>query len=71
MFLSTNILTSLFGYGSGPTHPYVAPLVYVTPTQGMGIQQSQYVDTSGMVYLPYISEWKQVREGGREGDVAL
>lgn len=44
-----------------PDHPYVPPLVYVTPTQEMGIQQSQYVDTNGMVYLPYISEWKQVR----------
>ena len=27
----------------------------------MGIKQSQYVDTSGFVYLPYISDWEKVR----------
>ncbi|XP_064397576.1 tumor susceptibility gene 101 protein-like [Halichondria panicea] len=42
-----------------PTHPYNCPMVYVTPTEDMGIQQSRYVDASGLVYLPYLSEWKQ------------
>ncbi|XP_064397572.1 E3 ubiquitin-protein ligase TRIM33-like isoform X2 [Halichondria panicea] len=42
-----------------PTHPYSSPIVYVTPTEDMGIQQSRYVDASGLVYLPYLSEWKQ------------
>ena len=45
-------------------HPYVSPLVFVTPTSGMGIQQSQYVDTNGMVYLPFLSEWRQVGVAG-------
>ncbi len=35
-------------------------MVYVTPTEDMGIQQSRFVDASGLVYLPYLSEWKQV-----------
>ena len=26
----------------------------------MGIQQSRFVDRNGMVYLPYLTEWKQV-----------
>lgn len=46
-------------------HPQQGPLVYVTPTTGMGINQSQYVDSNGLVYLPYISEWKQVRKMAR------
>lgn len=41
-----------------PTHPYVPPMVYVTPTRDMGIQQSQFVDANGVVYLPYLNEWK-------------
>ncbi len=45
-----------------PTHPYSSPIVYVTPTEDMGIQQSRYVDASGLVYLPYLSEWKQVHQ---------
>ena len=48
------------------THPYHCPIVYVTPTQEMGIQQSRFVDTNGTVYLPYLSEWKQVYCEGRE-----
>lgn len=41
-----------------PNHPYVPPMVYVTPTRDMGIQQSQFVDANGVVYLPYLNEWK-------------
>ena len=45
-----------------PNHPYICPMVYVTPTRDMGIQQSQFVDNSGMVYLPYLNEWKVVSQ---------
>ena len=43
-----------------PNHPVNGPLVYVSPTEDMGIQQSRFVDSNGLVYLPYISEWRQV-----------
>jgi ESCRT-I complex subunit TSG101 len=39
-------------------HPHYPPIVYVTPTPGMAIQPSQFVDTNGIVYLPYLSDWK-------------
>ena len=45
-----------------PNHPYVPPMVYVTPTRDMGIQPSQFVDTNGVVYLPYLNEWKVVSD---------
>ena len=35
-------------------------MVYVTPTRDMGIQQSHFVDTNGVVYLPYLNEWRVV-----------
>ena len=41
-------------------HPYGAPYVYVVPTAGMSLSPSHHVDTRGMVYLPYLNEWKQV-----------
>lgn len=43
-------------------HPYQNPIVYVTPTQDMGIQPSRFVDRSGLVFLPYLSEWKAVSQ---------
>ena len=49
------------------THPQHPPIVYVTPTQGMAIQPSQFVDTNGMVYLPYLTEWKAVSHIERGG----
>ena len=39
-------------------HPYVPPLVYVTPTSTMAIKPSPHVDTYGKVYHPYLHEWK-------------
>ena len=39
-------------------HPYVPPLVFVTPTSTMEIKPSPHVDTSGKVYLPYLHEWE-------------
>ena len=51
------------------THPYHCPIIFVTPTQDMGIQPSQFVDNSGLVFLPYLNEWKQVGgERGRSGE---
>ena len=42
------------------THPQSNPIVYVTPTPDMNINPSRYVDGTGRVYLPYLTEWKQV-----------
>ena len=39
-------------------HPYVPPLVFVTPTCTMAIKPSPHVDTNGKVYHPYLHEWK-------------
>ena len=41
-------------------HPHESPFVCVTPTEDMAILPSPYVDSSGLVYLPYIKDWKQV-----------
>ena len=41
-------------------HPHQSPIVFVTPTATMGIQPSRFMDRNGMVYLPYLSEWKAV-----------
>ena len=43
------------------TFPQTNPLVYVTPTPDMSINPSRYVDTNGVVYLPYLSDWKDGR----------
>ena len=40
--------------------PQNNPIVFVTPTPDMSINTSQYVDGHGRVYMPYITEWKQV-----------
>ena len=44
-------------------HPLVAPLVFVKPTSDMQIKVSKHVDYNGKVYLPYLSDWSQVRRG--------
>ena len=41
-------------------HPFVPPLVFVTPTSTMVIKPGKHVDTTGRVYLPYLSDWKSV-----------
>lgn len=41
-------------------HPQSNPIAYVTPTPDMSINPSRYVDATGRVYLPYLTEWKQV-----------
>lgn len=40
-------------------HPIEAPLCYVRPTRDMSIKQTQHVDKSGRVYLPYLSDWNK------------
>lgn len=40
------------------SHPVNAPLVFVKPTSNMLIKPNKHVDTSGRVYMPYLSEWK-------------
>lgn len=40
------------------THPYNAPICYVTPTADMHIKVSMYVDHNGKVYLPYLHDWQ-------------
>ncbi|VDL38237.1 unnamed protein product, partial [Hymenolepis diminuta] len=39
-------------------HPYYPPIAYVRPTPNMQIKPSQNVDTSGKIFLPYLTEWK-------------
>lgn len=41
-------------------HPYYPPIAYVRPTPNMQIKPSQNVDTSGKIFLPYLTEWKYV-----------
>ncbi|XP_068729626.1 tumor susceptibility gene 101 protein-like [Montipora capricornis] len=38
-------------------HPFVAPLVYVRPTNTMVLHPSKHLDTSGKVYHPYLHNW--------------
>ncbi|CAH8490501.1 unnamed protein product, partial [Dicrocoelium dendriticum] len=40
------------------SHPHAAPMVYVRPTSTMQIKASEFVDNTGLIQLPYISEWK-------------
>lgn len=40
------------------THPYNAPICYVTPTSDMHIKVSMYVDHNGKIYLPYLHDWQ-------------
>jgi len=40
-------------------YPYSSPLCRVTPTQAMVIKaKHKHVDSSGICYLPYLSEWR-------------
>ena len=42
-----------------PSFPYVPPTVYVRPIGGMSIKPNhKHVGLDGMVYLPYLAEWK-------------
>ncbi|CAG0900527.1 unnamed protein product [Cyprideis torosa] len=39
-------------------HPYATPIAYVKPTQDMCIKPSRNVNENGLVFLPYLHEWK-------------
>ncbi|RAL58167.1 hypothetical protein DID88_002338 [Monilinia fructigena] len=38
-------------------YPQEAPLVYVTPVEGMVVRAGQHVDPQGKVYHPYLMRW--------------
>ncbi|TGO37128.1 hypothetical protein BHYA_0105g00200 [Botrytis hyacinthi] len=38
-------------------YPHEAPLVYVTPVEGMVVRAGQHVDPQGKVYHPYLMRW--------------
>eukprot|EP00794_Sanderia_malayensis_P012934 gene12934-14264_t len=40
------------------THPFIPPLVFVTPTSSMVIKPGKHVDNVGRVYLPYLTDWR-------------
>ncbi|CAH8613311.1 unnamed protein product [Schistosoma intercalatum] len=40
------------------TYPYKSPMVYVRPTNTMQIKPSDFVDSAGLVQLPYMTDWK-------------
>lgn len=40
------------------SHPFIPPLIYVTPTSTMIIKPGKHVDNTGRVYLPYLTDWK-------------
>ncbi|CAH8288515.1 unnamed protein product [Schistosoma rodhaini] len=39
-------------------YPHEAPVVYVRPTNTMQIKPSDFVDSDGLVQLPYMTDWK-------------
>ena len=39
-------------------HPYHPPMAYVKPTADMCIKPSRNVNENGLVFLPYLHEWK-------------
>ena len=41
-------------------YPCYPPYCYVMPTAGMSLVMSRNLDGKGMVYLPYLSDWKKV-----------
>lgn len=47
-------------------HPHSPPYCLVTPTNDMAIQPSRYVDSQGLLYLPYLSEWNHSKSNLRD-----
>ncbi|TKR57747.1 hypothetical protein L596_030407 [Steinernema carpocapsae] len=43
-------------------HPQVAPHCYVKPTNQMRIKKRDYVDDSGKIDVPYLTDWKHPRD---------
>ena len=44
------------------SYPLEAPLVYVTPTEGMMVRPGQHVDPQGKIYHPYLVGWAEFWE---------
>ncbi|VDQ06312.1 unnamed protein product [Trichobilharzia regenti] len=42
-------------------YPNKSPMVYVRPTNTMQIKPSDFVDSAGLVQLPYMTDWKHVK----------
>jgi len=40
-------------------YPREAPLVYVTPTEGIVVRPGQHVDPQGKIYHPYLVGWAE------------
>jgi ESCRT-I complex subunit TSG101 len=40
------------------TFPYKAPICYVRPTSEMSVNPSNTVDSSGLITVPYLNDWK-------------
>jgi Vps23 core domain/UEV domain len=65
--LSHKLQTHSFGYSPlavylPENYPGYPPSIYLTPSQDMFIvQPHQNVDASGLVYMPYLSEWRPTR----------
>ncbi|CAJ0570864.1 unnamed protein product, partial [Mesorhabditis spiculigera] len=53
--VSYNIPVSVYLWD---THPYYAPICYVTPTSDMVIRESESVNNQGRVFLPYLKDWR-------------
>ncbi|CDW54942.1 UEV and Vps23 core domain containing protein [Trichuris trichiura] len=41
------------------TYPKSAPICYVRPTERMVIKPSMHVDNTGLIYLPYLTDWNR------------
>ncbi|KAK4475559.1 hypothetical protein MN116_000838 [Schistosoma mekongi] len=50
-----NIPIAIFLFES---YPHKSPMVYVRPTNTMQIKPSDFVDSAGLVQLPYMTDWK-------------
>jgi ESCRT-I complex subunit TSG101 len=44
------------------SYPHDAPIVYVTPTDGMMIRPGQHVGGDGRIYHPYLARWRDTWE---------
>lgn len=44
------------------THPFNPPMVFVKPTSTMQIKPGRYVDANGKVDMPFVRDWRHVRE---------
>lgn len=53
-------------------HPAGPPVMFVTPTRTMMIRERhEHVDSSGLVYLPYLSNWDPVQSNIKSAIMAM